>query len=107
MKIIALLDLVPDSSTLDVMARTRNKYLTSSARWSRKRSNYSTRMASRCHRQHLAVIWQIDSQTSRNQWVQATAGAALGEFLATWPGAPDPVVLRKRNESSETLGHPD
>ena len=25
-----------------------------------------------------------------NQWVQATPGSALGEFVAAWPGAPDP-----------------
>jgi hypothetical protein len=25
-----------------------------------------------------------------NKWVQATPGSALGEFMAAWPGAPDP-----------------
>ena len=27
---------------------------------------------------------------SYNQRVQATPGSALGKFVATWPGAPDP-----------------
>jgi hypothetical protein len=25
-----------------------------------------------------------------NEWVQATPVSALGEFVAAWPGAPDP-----------------
>ena len=29
-------------------------------------------------------------KTGANNWVQATPGSALGEFVAVWPGAPDP-----------------